>query len=96
MTIYLDSEYKCHLETDGTMQPYETDVFDDKCKAYIEGYRLVPEGETWTREDGATFTGLMVVPWMDYSVLAAAQAGYEESLAAAMAAYEEGVNAAYE
>ena len=55
MTIYLDSEYRCHLTNDGTMQEIETDVFDGKEKAYIEGYRYVPEGQTWTRSDGIEF-----------------------------------------
>lgn len=96
MTIYLDYDFRCYVEDDGTMTPYETDVFDGKCKTFIEGYRLVPEGETWTREDGAEFAGLMVAPWMDYRILAGAQAGYEESIAEATAAYKEGVNAAYE
>ena len=50
MIVYLDSDYKCHVENDGTMTPYETDVFDGKCQAYIEGYRLVPEGETWVKD----------------------------------------------
>lgn len=96
MTIYLDSDYKCYVKDDGTMTAYETDIFDGKCQTYIEGYRLVPEGETWTREDGAEFAGLMVAPWKDYAILAGAQTGYEESIAEATAAYEEGVNTAYE
>lgn len=66
MTIYLDSEYRCHLENDGTMTAVETDVFDGKADAYIEGYRYVPEGEVWTRADGITFRGLMVAPAKAY------------------------------
>ena len=62
MTIYLDSDFRCHLENDGTMTAVETDVFDGKEKAYIEGYRYVPEGETWTRADGVQFHGLMIAP----------------------------------
>lgn len=41
-TIYLDSDYKCHLTDDGTMTAIETDAFDGKCDTYIEGYRFVP------------------------------------------------------
>ena len=48
------------------MQTVETDVFDGKCAAYIEGYRYVPEGEVWTRSDGAEFHGLMIAPAKDY------------------------------
>lgn len=92
MIIYLDNDFKCHVENDGTMRPYETDIFDGKCATYIEGYRIVPEDEEWTRSDGVVFRGLMVTPCKDYSILSAAQQGYEDSLAAAAAAYQEGVN----
>lgn len=50
MIVYLDNDYKCHVTDDGTMRSYETDFFDGKCQAYIEGYRLVPEGETWVKD----------------------------------------------
>ena len=65
-TIYLDSEFICHLSNDGTMQEVQTDVFDGKENAYIEGYRFVPEGQTWTRSDGVEFHGLMIAPAKDY------------------------------
>ena len=54
-TIYIDSEFKCHSVNDGTMTAVETDFFDGKCPAFVEGYRFVPTGETWTREDGESF-----------------------------------------
>lgn len=66
MTIYLDSNYLCHLTDDGTMTAVETDAFDGKEKAYIEGYRYIPEGQTWTRSDGMEFSGLMIAPAKDY------------------------------
>lgn len=66
-TIYLDSNFVCHLENDGTMTAVETDVFDGKEKAYIEGYRYVPEGEVWTRSDGEQFHGLMIAPAKAYN-----------------------------
>lgn len=106
MTIYIDNDYKCHIADDGTMTAVDTDAFDGKCDAYIEGYRFVPAGETWTREDGETFTGEMVSPWVDWATLDAAQREYEreqyEDMRAALAesptaeeiaaAIEEGVN----
>lgn len=76
-TIYIDSDYKCHLADDGTMTAVETDFFDGKCDAFIEGYRFVPFGESWTRADGEVFTGEMIAPWKDYSELDAAQRTYE-------------------
>lgn len=67
MKIYLDSDFRCHLADDGTMKTVETDMFDGKEKAYIEGYRYVPEGEMWTRSDGVEFHGLMIAPAKDYN-----------------------------
>lgn len=77
MTIYIDSEYCCHLENDGTRRPVETDAFDGKCAAYIEGYRFIPAGESWTRPDGAVFRGEMIAAAVDYAGLARAQQQHE-------------------
>lgn len=66
MKIYLDSDFVCHLTNDGTMREIETDAFDGQPKAYIEDYRYVPYGETWTRSDGVQFSGLMVSAAKDY------------------------------
>lgn len=92
MTIYLDNDFKCHLTDDGTMRANETGAFNGKCTTYIEGYRLVPQGEVWTRSDGVEFTGLMIAPWKDYALLEAAQAQYVADLTTAAAAYQNGVN----
>lgn len=79
MVIYIDSDYKCHVANDGTMTAVETDLFDGKCNAFIEGYRYIPDGKIWTRSDGVVFTGEMIAPWKDYAVLEAAQQQYELS-----------------
>ena len=81
-TIYIDSDFKCHIANDGNMTAVETDFFDGRCDAYVEGFRLVPEGEAWTRKDGATFQGQMISPWKDYSELETAQLDYERQLLA--------------
>lgn len=81
--IYIDSEFMCHATNpDGTFKEIETDFFNDKCDAFIEGYRFVPSGETWTRHDGIVFTGEMVSPFKPYDELAAAQHEYERNLLA--------------
>ena len=81
MTIYIDSDYKCFTtELDG-LTAVETEFFNGKCRTFVEGYRFVPAGHSWTRSDGAVFTGEMVAPWKDYALLEAAQQGYEELLA---------------
>ena len=81
MTIYIDSDCRCHASGDGTMTAVETDVFDGKCPAFLEGYRYVPPGTLWTREDGVTFAGEMVAPWQDYETLKAYQEQYEANQA---------------
>lgn len=94
MTIYIDNDYKCHVTDDGTMTAVETDAFDGMCTEYIEGYRLVPAGQTWTRSDGVKFTGEMISPWRPWAELDAAQREYEhQQLADMQAALAEAVTA---
>lgn len=81
-TIYIDSDFKCHVANDGTMTAVETDLFDGKCETFIEGHRFVPHGEKWTRYDGYVFSGLMVVPWKPYHELEDVQREYERQLLA--------------
>lgn len=78
MKIYIDSEYCCHTTNqDGVFQEIETDFFDGKCDDFIEGYRFIPFGKSWTRSDGIIFDGEMIAPWKDYSELDVAQRQYE-------------------
>ena len=91
-TIYIDHEFKCHVTNDGTMTAVETAFFDGKCDAFIEGYRFVPSGESWTRSDGVVFHGEMVSPWKDYAELDSAQREYERQL---LAEYESLINELY-
>lgn len=80
-TIYLDKDFCCSVtEIESTAQSIETDFFDGKCAEYIEGYRFVPQGKTWVREDGVEFTGEMIAPWKPYAELDAAQRAYEQQL----------------
>lgn len=92
MTIYIDADYKCHAATADGLTAIETDYFVGKCQAYIEGYRFVPAGQTWTRPDGVVFQGEMVSPWKPWRELDSAQRAYEqeqlESLSAQNAQYE--------
>lgn len=81
-TIYIDSEFKCHVTNDGTLIAVETDAFEGKCNAFIEGYRFVPSGKSWKRSDGEVFQGEMISPWKDYAELENAQREYEKQLLA--------------
>ena len=82
--VYIDSEYKCHTSNqDGVYREieikseYATGFFDGKCDTFIDGYRFIPIGESWTRSDGVVFKGEMIAPWKPYSELEAAQREYE-------------------
>lgn len=75
MTIYIDNDYKCYVFAANGRRAIETNEFDGKCPEWIECYRFVPNGETWTREDGEVFTN-MVSPWKDLGEAYAAQAAY--------------------
>lgn len=91
-TIYIDSDFKCHTSTAEELTQIETDAFDGKCNIYIQGYRFIPAGQTWTRADGVVFTGEMIAPWKPWAELDAAQREYEreqyQALAAQNAEYE--------
>lgn len=92
MVIFIDSEFKCHTVNDGTMTPVETAFFDGKCDTFIEGYRFVPSGESWTRSDGVVFQGEMIAPWKAHSELEEEQRTYERRL---IAEYEALINELY-
>lgn len=76
MTIYIDSDYKCYTTDDGTRRAFDVPFFDGKCDEWIESFRFVPDGETWTRGDGEVFNGEMTVPWKDLNEAYVAQAAY--------------------
>lgn len=98
-TIYIDSDYRCHVTNDGTMNSVETDFFDGKCDTFVEGY-------CYDTRNGY----VQIYPVKPFSELDAAQREYERKLLeeyeAALAesvplsaleeAYREGVNSAYE
>lgn len=78
MKIYIDSDFRCHTSNpEGNYREFDVPYFDDKCVSFIEGYRYVPLGETWQREDGEEFKGEMVAPAVDYDPLGIAQSQYE-------------------
>lgn len=92
-TIYIDSDFKCHTLNDGSMAAVETDFFDGKCDSYVEGFRFVPSGSQWERDDGEVFTGEpMISSWKDYDELDSAQRQYEQQL---LAEYDVLINELY-
>lgn len=82
MKIYLDNEYKCHTSNETGFTEIETDVFDGKCNAFVEGYRFIPLDATYTFPDGTVVHGEMIAPWKPYAELDNAQREYERQLLA--------------
>lgn len=76
MKVYIDSNFKCHVSLGEGLTEVEASFFDNKCNEFVEGYRFVPSGSVWTREDGVEFVGEMISPWKDYNELAMAQLAY--------------------
>jgi hypothetical protein len=44
MIVYIDDNFICHLENDGTRTPYDVPFFDDKAPLFIENHRYIPSG----------------------------------------------------
>lgn len=100
MMIYIDNEFKCHVSPGEGLLPAETDLLDGMCTEYIEGFRYIPTGESWTREDGEVFHGEMLAPWKPWGELGVAQLDYQREQQKALTAnllaldqeYQKGVN----
>ena len=56
-TIYIDSNFMCHLINDETMIEVQTDIFDELCNNAIELMRFVPHNYEWIRPDGRIIHG---------------------------------------
>lgn len=82
MIVYLDKNYICHASDDGSMRPAETAFFDGKCPEFIEGYRWIPDGESWTNEDGVTFHGDCMMLVKDWALMQRFQAQHDADMAA--------------
>ena len=86
MKIYIDNDCKCHVSNpNGAYKEIELpEQLNGKCATYIEGFRVRPNGYTYTREDGKVFgpEGESVSPWRDLVLLDEFQAQYEEAEAA--------------
>lgn len=92
MKIYLDKDFRCHAAPGDGLREVETDFFDGKCAAFVEGYRFIPAGESWTREDGTVFTGEMVAPVRDYAELEEIQSAVDRVQTELDEAYQKGVD----
>ena len=92
MTIYIDKDFRCFAEPGEGMEAVQTGFFDGKAPGYIEGYRFIPAGRSWTSEDGTVYLGEAAFPVTDWEALDKIQRVYEreqhEALTAQNAEYE--------
>lgn len=77
MTIYIDKDFRCFAEPGEGMETVETSFFDGKAPGYIEGYRFIPAGHSWTGEDGTVYRGEAAFPVTDWEALDKIQRVYE-------------------
>lgn len=82
MKVYIDKDFMCHTEPGADREEHEILFFDGKCKEFVEGFRYVPEGREWTRNDGMVFSGEMLTYGKDSVEVDLAQAEYEKQLLA--------------
>lgn len=59
-TIYIGSDYMCHLESGDERTAVETDMFDRIVDRAIPYYRYIPQGEEYTNSKGRMIHGLFV------------------------------------
>ena len=52
---YIDDDFMLHLSPEEGLEPVELPELEGKCQIYIEGYRYVPQGQSWQRQDGQVF-----------------------------------------
>ena len=77
MTIYIDEDFRCYAEAGDGLRAVETAFFDGKAPGYVAGYRFIPDGESWTAEDGTVYRGEAAFPAVDWEGLDKVQREYE-------------------
>lgn len=78
MKIFIDKEFRCHVENGIGRTPVDVPMFDGKCAAFVEGYKYIPAGETYTTEDGDVYRGEAMFPFKAYNALELAQKQSDE------------------
>lgn len=94
MTIYIDKDFRCFAEPGEGMEAVQTDFFDGKAPGYIDGYRFIPAGNSWTGEDGTVYLGEAAFPVTDWEALDKIQRVYERKQIPALTAQNDEYEAA--
>ncbi len=73
-TYYLDSDFRVHFENAPGFTPWldESGFFSGKCRAFVEGFRVVPADKKWVAPDGTVYSGTISAA-VDYATLDKAQ-----------------------
>ena len=94
MTIYIDKDFRCFAEPGEGLEAVQTDFFDGKAPGYIDGYRFIPAGHSWTGEDGTVYRGEAAFPVTDWEALDKIQRVYEREQIPALTARNDEYEAA--
>lgn len=78
--IYIDNEYKAHIAHAENRIALEVDMFDGFADEFVEGFIVVPEGQTAVHPDGRILTGFTTVQWKPSKELEESQRRYEREL----------------
>lgn len=78
MIVYIDDNFICHLENDGTRTQYDVPFFDDKAPLFIENHRYIPSGQVYIRDDLVAFQGESIFPLINSNQLEIIQLEYEK------------------
>lgn len=72
---YLDENFRLHVEQNEGMTEWEDTqgFFNGKFDTYVEGFRVIPEGEQWKAPDGTIYSGFMLAAAVDFDTLEKAQ-----------------------
>lgn len=81
--IYIDSECKAHVTEAEGRTALEVDMFDGFADEFVEGFIVVPEGQTAKHPDGRTLEGFTIAQWKSSDELEEYQREYEKELASA-------------
>lgn len=85
MIVFLDNEFRCHVNNDGAMTRVESNFFDGKCRAFAEAWRFIPSGYTWRNSDGFEIHGPTYMCVEDAEMTYAIQAQFEADDSARLA-----------
>lgn len=78
MIIYIDSDFMCHSDNAEGRRIFDVPFFNNKCKRMVEGYRYIPNDESWVMGDGKVLRGELISPAVSYNSLEPYQEQYVE------------------